>query len=484
MDRTASRIAGAILAVVFVAAIVGFSGLVDFGSSGRQAVPSPFGSAVPGAPTPGSADAVRVAASPSLPPYTAQAQPDLTVPGATAAAAPKGAVPLESLGGEVVQSPLTVAAPGGTTTVVWLVDHQVLAKQTAAPFAVTLKLAKGEHHLEARATVGGSPHRYRARFTVSGTAAPVATVVRASVPLSSLPPAKHTVHVSGADELTTALARAKPGDRIQLADGTYTSTQFEASGSGTRTAPVVLVGSPRAVLTTGETTKGGYALHVTGSYWHLVGFTVRTAKKGIVLDGSIGSVLQGLDVGSIGEEGVHFRDGSSSSSIIDSTVHDTGLFQARFGEGVYVGSAQSNWGKVTGGKPDRTDHVLIADDTVSNTAAEGIDVKEGTTGGVIRGVHFSKDGTSGQNSADSWVDIKGNDWTVTGNSGSTTLLDAFQVHQVLAGWGQDNVFRGNRVAGGVPGWTVGVYPPKAASGNRVACDDTGAHEGVSNIACG
>jgi hypothetical protein len=34
---------------------------------------------------------------------------------------------------------------------------------------------------------------------------------------------------------------------------------------------------------------------------------------------------------------------------------------------------------------------------------------------------------SGENNADSWVDVKGDDYTISNNKGSKTLLNGFQV---------------------------------------------------------
>jgi len=44
--------------------------------------------------------------------------------------------------------------------------------------------------------------------------------------------------------------------------------------------------------------------------------------------------------------------------------------------------------------------------------------------------------------ADSWVDVKGNAWTVKGNRGHLTPQDGFQVHVEAPGWGRDNEIAG------------------------------------------
>ena len=294
-------------------------------------------------------------------------------------------------------------------------------------------------------------------------------------------PAAGTVTVSTAAELSEALAAARPGQTIRLNDGAYTG-KFVAAASGTDTAPIILTGSRAAVLSSGSL-ESGYGLHITGGYWQVSGLSVAQSAKGIVLDGSTHTVLSDVDVGSIGSEAVHFRANSNDCTVRDSEIHDTGLDKPGFGEGVYVGSAKSNWKTVMGSAatPDRSDRVLISNNRISRTSAEGIDIKEGTTGGKVTGNSFSAAGLSGANSADSWVDVKGNGYTVTGNSGSATKLDALQVHNVLDGWGRDNTFSGNTVHGGVPGYEVWIQSED--QGNIVRCQASTAGHGLTNIPC-
>ena len=70
--------------------------------------------------------------------------------------------------------------------------------------------------------------------------------------------------------------------------------------------------------------SGDYGLHITGDYWRIEGLTVAHATKGIVLDGSVGTVIDGVEVYDIGDEAVHFRTCSSDGVLRNSFVHDTG----------------------------------------------------------------------------------------------------------------------------------------------------------------
>jgi hypothetical protein len=291
------------------------------------------------------------------------------------------------------------------------------------------------------------------------------------------------------EELAAALATAAPGDVIELADGEY---QFKhrlvASAAGTAEAPITLRGTRQAVIRT-KNASGDYGLSITGDHWRIEGLTVAHATKGIVLDGSVGTVIDGVEVFDVGDEGVHFRACSSDGVLRNSFIHDTGRNSPQYGEGVYVGSATSNWDKyectdeVEGASDgDNTERVLIEANTFEDITAEGADLKEGTDSGTLRGNVFRRVGGSGKNSADSAVDAKGNGWLIEGNrleeplaewddDGTlrpSELADGFQAHTVEDGYGAANTFRGNVVDGEIPGFGIGLYP---ANGNVVTCDN-------------
>lgn len=279
---------------------------------------------------------------------------------------------------------------------------------------------------------------------------------------------RSTARVSSAAQLTSALSAARAGDVIALADGTYTGT-FEATATGTADRPIALCGGSGAVLDGGDPSDG-YVLHLDGAaYWTLSGFTVQNGQKGVVFDQTTHSTIRGVTVQHIGDEAVHLRADSTDNTVTDTTVSDTGLRKPQFGEGIYVGSSKNNWCAVTDCQPDRSDRNVVTGNTISRTAAENVDIKEGTTGGVLSDNSFDGSGMQGQNHADSWVDVKGNDWTVTGNRGVHSILDGFQTHELEDGWGTDNTFADNTVD---LGNTTGVaFALRPVLGNTVSCDN-------------
>ncbi|WP_181312395.1 right-handed parallel beta-helix repeat-containing protein [Nocardioides campestrisoli] len=320
---------------------------------------------------------------------------------------------------------------------------------------------------------GGEP----SEAPVLPNAAPAGTGPLPETDRVDCPPA--TTTVSSAEELEAALDDAAPGDSIALAEGTY-SGEFVASASGTEADPIFLCGPADAVLDGGDV-EGGYTFHLDGAtHWRLVGFTVSGGQKGVMADGTVGSVIQGLTVTGTGDEAIHLRSHSTDNAVLDNTIRETGLRNEEYGEGVYIGSAVSNWCTYTGCEADRSDRNVIDGNTISKTTSEAIDLKEGTTGGVVSGNTFDGSSLSG---ADSWVDVKGNNYLIEGNTGTHATEDGFQTHQILDGWGDHNVFTGNHADVQGPGHAIASWPEES---NVVRCDNTftDAGEGLSNIPCG
>lgn len=360
------------------------------------------------------------------------------------------------------------------------------ARAALAALAVIVLAGAGCSSDDAEDSKGSSSPAPTPSATATQPSASVAGDVR---PDSTPAPGASTSPVDSPEAIRAALESAQPGDVIVVADGEYRfDDRLVASASGAPDAPITLRGTRAAVIRT-KNASGDYGLHVTGDHWRIEGITVAHATKGIVLDGSLGTVIDGVEVFDIGDEGVHFRACSSDGVLRNSFIHDTGVNSAQYGEGVYVGSANSNWSKYECTDPveqvaegDNTERVLIEHNVFEDITAEGADLKEGTDSGVVRDNEFRRVGTSGKNSADSAIDAKGNSWLIEGNVVAETdapwsddgemrpseFTDGYQSHSVYEGYGTGNEFRGNRVEGSIPGFGIGLYP---ALDNVVACDN-------------
>jgi hypothetical protein len=289
------------------------------------------------------------------------------------------------------------------------------------------------------------------------------------------------VTVGSASQLQRALDKAVKGQRIRLADGVYQG-EFVLRRSGTASRRIALCGSRRAVLR-GDSVKEGYVLHLDGAdHWTISGFSVTNGEKGVMADRAGHNIVQDLAVHHIGHEGIHLRAFSSDNLVQGNLVHHTGLRKAKYGEGVYVGSAHSNWCRHSGCKPDRSDRNRILGNQIGpDVSAESVDLKEGTSSGLVAGNTFIGERMTG---ADSWVDVKGNAWRVRGNRGRVSPQDGFQVHVEAAGWGRGNQISGNTGDLG-PDGEYGVRVDEDAAGTVVGCDNRigGAAKGLANIPC-
>jgi hypothetical protein len=355
-------------------------------------------------------------------------------------------------------------------------------------------------------TVNGSPCAGGGTPTPSPTVSPTRTPTP-SPTVTTTAPAGPVIDVGTAAQLTAALAAVKPGQTIRLAAGTYNGA-FLARTAGTANAPITVTGPASAIITNptpAGSAPGSCSVPATGfnpgygfwlyqaPYWNLRGFTVDHAVKGIIIDASAHVVVDGVTVAHTNAEGVHFRSSSPDGTIQNSTIHDTGVVQPEYGEGIYLGSANSNWSCYgTTGGVDASDRVQVLNNHVGpNVAAEHVDVKEGTVGGVIRGNTWNGTGIAGQNSADSWLDVKGSNYTIENNTGTYAppgvFANGYETHNPTAGSGCGNVWRNNRSdLGGVGKWAIDITSTSKCTGNPnvvyASNTVTGATSGLTNVA--
>jgi hypothetical protein len=324
----------------------------------------------------------------------------------------------------------------------------------------------------------GQQHGLSAARTTDSGSPPSAPAAGPTVPCD----VGDVVDVADADGLQRALDQARPGQVIRLADGRYEG-QFVARAQASAETPIRLCGSRNAVLDGGDV-EHGYTLHLDGaSYWQVRGITVTGGQKGVMVDSGAGNRIEGVLVTSVGDEAIHLRRNSTGNVVADNVVRETGRLKPKYGEGIYIGSARSNWCRLTDCGPDRSDGNDIVGNDIAGTTAEAVDIKEGTSNGMLRGNVF--DGSQIVK-ADSWVDVKGNSWTIEGNTGTSSPQDGFQVHKAVAGWGQDTVFSGNRATVNGPGYGINVAAPSALrSSTKIGCDNVtvGAERGLSNVDC-
>ncbi|MEV4517094.1 cellulose binding domain-containing protein [Dactylosporangium sp. NPDC049525] len=426
---------------------------------------------------------------------------------------------------------------GDAASTTWTVEFDLPAGSTVSSSWSSVRTSSGQHHrftnagyngdiapgatetfgfnvsglgVPANCTIDGRPCAGGTPPTSSPSPSRTPSTSPSTSPSPSTPPAGPIVDVATAAQLQQALAGARPGQTIRLAAGTYRGS-FVATADGTASQRITLTGPAGAVLINDgpsgtapscpAPTAGwdsGYGLWLADApYWNLVGFTVAESKKGIVADNSHHTTIDGVSVHDVEEEAVHFRRSSADSVIQNSRIERTGLVQPGYGEGIYIGSANSNWScHGNSGGVDRSDRVQVLNNRIGpNIAAEAIDIKEGTFNGVIRGNTFDGQGISGQNSADSWIDAKGIGYVIENNTGTFrapgTFANGYETHNPSTtpsfANGCGNVWRGNRSdLGGAGDYAINVTSTSKCTGNPniVYASNTvsNAVKGLTNIA--
>lgn|GEM_PF-2044817 len=241
------------------------------------------------------------------------------------------------------------------------------------------------------------------------------------------------VIVENAEQLRQALYEAKPGHKILLKPGTYQATDklevFFAGrdrgiffGGHPSAKPIsgkpnnpITIGSlnpnKRAILRGDSVTGSGYVLWIHGENWVIRDLILENGSKGLMLDNSSNSRVSNVAIRQVGDEALHLRSGTNNALIENVTIDGAGLAKPGFGEGIYVGSDRGQWEYYEA----KNDNNVIRNCTIRNTAAETIDIKEGTFGTVVEGCSLYGGGISGRNYADSIIDIKGNGARIRSN---------------------------------------------------------------------
>jgi len=299
-----------------------------------------------------------------------------------------------------------------------------------------------------------------------------------------------TINVSTSSQLQAALSTAIPGDVITVTDGTYVGPfSIPAGHSGMQASPITLCGSQNAVLngngkshvftlsgtflctspsTQGCPTANVMAMGQAVNWWNLEGFTITNGNKGLDLANANDNTIIGVTIHNTSGAGIHVESFSAHNDFEGDLVYNTGA------EGIYNGSAVSNWSYYSGGAPDKSDYNRYNGLIVYNTTADPFDLKEGSSNGVVSNNRI--DGAM-NTKAKGWVDSKGNNWMVLDNAGTNSQVDGFGNHVVAAGWGQNNIFRGNAGQVNASGWAFHV--DAASTGTIVDCGQT-----VTNAAAG
>ena len=203
----------------------------------------------------------------------------------------------------------------------------------------------------------------------------------------------HTVHeVANVDQWNAAVAAAEPGDVIRLVANIGSILQYRGflaeadrgvGNGGTPERPITITANPDVWIDPGDTSNRKPALDLLHTqHVNVDGVNVRNSQFGIRVSQSNGTAESPLTitnstVTNIGHSGIvvagHLKTRSPSRHVRveANTVSNTGQTASEFGEGVYIGYGATEWA-------DQTSDVTVIGNEITQTTAEGIDVKPGT----------------------------------------------------------------------------------------------------------
>lgn len=267
----------------------------------------------------------------------------------------------------------------------------------------------------------------------------------------------NVVNVSSSKALSKALSKAAPGDKIVIASGTYPGT-FQLKKSGLKDKPIWVVGSDDSsmpVLDGGDyNNKTTFAIEGDDkgiSYIYVQNIKVTNARGGITVDNADYVTIDGVEAYGVGQAGIHLRDGSEYNIIKNSYIHDTGLYNVKYGEGIYIGSDYRKWpgGSSSSEYNPKVDHAQIINNIIGpNVTAEHIDIKEGSSYAYVIGNTFNAAGMIDiLNGGLSYIDFKGNyaeaAYNLGNQNGNEYFENAFEVNTKSEGWGFYNAIHDN-----------------------------------------
>ena len=296
------------------------------------------------------------------------------------------------------------------------------------------------------------------------------------------------VRVSTGSQLSAAMKAALPGDSIVLAPNTYTGA-FDALADhdGTATRPIYVTG-PRTAILKGTKLSTGNGILAKGDYWVFQGFQITGSLGGVAVINARHVTISSLWIHDVGQAAINPRVNSTYTVIKNNLIQNTGRYIAEYGEGVYVGSSPNSWCARTNCNPDKTNYTEVTGNVFGpGITVQNVDVKPGTTGGIISGNTFSGVGFNSTSSSSDWVTMSGTGYLIENNTGSNApkIGDGYR-NMVANGYGFNNTYRNNKLSGGgAAGYGFNVS--KSATGIVIKCSPsttvTGFAKGFSNRAC-
>jgi hypothetical protein len=193
--------------------------------------------------------------------------------------------------------------------------------------------------------------------------------------------------LSPGDDLKAAIETAASGDIIELKPGTYKYVELR----NVHKTKYTLIRK-----------KGEGTVNLTIIYYHLDirkcsylifdGITFDGGGMGVYILNSDHIVIMNCEMKNMQQEGIQVQQNSKFVDIINCKIHHTGRTNAKWGEGIYIGTAgqYDSDGDGTKDKYDHTSRVWIENCEIYETGhGDGINFKGDVSESTIRNCHIT-----------------------------------------------------------------------------------------------
>ncbi|MEM6292788.1 MAG: right-handed parallel beta-helix repeat-containing protein [Myxococcota bacterium] len=191
-----------------------------------------------------------------------------------------------------------------------------------------------------------------------------------------------------ADQATMPqIEAASPGDVLLFEPGEHDRIDIDGFVSS-ECDPLVLVSldpdNPAIIRNT--TNPGWETLGVANSSYVVIeNLILEGGISGIRIEESDHAIITRSEIRLTNHAGLNINTASAHVDFIGNSIHDTGQSEPKWGEGIYVGSAQAQ--QKDG--PDVTTHVWIENNEIYETGyGEAVDLKGGVRHTTVRGNHI------------------------------------------------------------------------------------------------
>jgi uncharacterized protein YjdB len=252
-----------------------------------------------------------------------------------------------------------------------------------------------------------------------------------------------TIAVHSGDNLDSKIESANGGDVVILSPGTYGPINLEDRNYA-YSSPLVIKSDGTGMVTIQKTESTGNTVEFNNcSYIALEGVVIDNGLRGLYIKNSDHIIIKNNEIKNPGQEGIHIGQNSTYIDVIGNYIHDTGLTNSQWGEGVYVGTG--SYSNVT--FPDNCENIWIENNEIHDCGnGEGINIKAEAFRVTIKDntIYSIAPGTNTQY----------NQAAITLEGASNSIANKYRLTESRDWWVENNEIY--NITGGYSDWNNGI----------------------------